>query len=221
MRRLAMLVAVVVAHPLSAHSLGAQAAKSAPCAAPSPKAAWFVKQQSFADSAGATFTDPALRQQLLAAAGYDVKAGFKPELGYRIIGAPLSVVAKDTALLATLRAMSAKRQWPTRASVGAAGVHAAWLVSQGDSVLSTVAQKRMMEAGLGESSPAEVAVMEDANRVRIGRGQLYGTHFTRDASGALTMYKLEDPEHVDLRRDGAWLPPLKQSACWASTGQSR
>jgi|APMI01.1.fsa_nt_gi hypothetical protein len=219
MRRVVWGVIALASASASVSSLSAQSAKRASCAAPSPKAAWYVKQQSFADSAGTTFTDPALRQQLLAAAGYDVKAGFKPELGYRIVGAPQGVATKDTALLNTLRAMSAKRQWPTRAAVGAAGVHAAWLVSANDSALSAVAQRRMMESGIGESSPAEVAVMEDANRVRIGRGQLYGTHFTRDAAGALVMYKLEDAEHVDMRREGAWLPTLKQSECWAKAAK--
>jgi hypothetical protein len=215
MRRLLSLVAVAaaVAGATSAQAQGAK--KPAACAPVNPKAEWYVKQQSFADSAGATFTDPALRQQLLAAAGYDSKAAFTPELGFRIIGEAPKVVAKDTAVLATLRAMAAKRQWPSRASVGAAGVHAAWLVSQGDSVLSIAAQRRMMEAGFGESSPAEVAVMEDANRVRQGRGQLYGTHFTRAANGTLSMYRTEDPEHVDMRREGAWLPTLRQSECWA------
>ncbi|MBY0488638.1 MAG: hypothetical protein K2R93_02240 [Gemmatimonadaceae bacterium] len=212
MRRFVVTLASLIATSV----LSAQPAKRpAACAPVNPKADWFVKQRSFADSAGATFTDPALRQQLLAAAGYDSQAAFTPELGFRIIGETPTVVAKDTAVLATLRAMAAKRQWPSRAAVGAAGVHAAWLLSQGDSVLSIAAQRRMMEAGLGESSPAEVAVMEDANRVRQGRGQLYGTHFTRTASGALQMYRLEDPEHVDMRREGAWLPRVSSSECWA------
>lgn len=212
MRRMLLLAMGVT----TATTLHAQAAKrSAACAPINPKAEWFVKQQSFADSAGAAFTDPALRQQLLAAAGYDAKAAFMPELGYRIIGDAPRITVKDTTVLATLRAMAAKRQWPSRASVGAAGVHAAWLVSQGDSMLSIAAQRRMMEAGFGESSPAEVAVMEDANRVRQGRGQLYGTHFVRTAAGKLEMYRLEDPEHVDMRREGAWLPTLRASECWA------
>jgi hypothetical protein len=59
--------------------------------------------------------------------------------------------------------------------------------------------------------------MEDANRVRIGRGQLYGTHFVRDAAGKVSRYRLEDSAHVDWRREGAWLPPLAVSACLART----
>lgn len=181
----------------------------------SPKASWYVSQRSFTDSAGTTFSNPTLRAQLLASAGYDPQAAFAPELGWRVIGAAPPRTTRDSALLATLREMSSKRQWPTRAMVGVAGVHAAWVITQGDSVLATVAQHRMMEAGIGESSPAEVAVMEDANRVRIGRGQLYGTHFVRDAAGKVSMYRLEDSAHVDMRREGAWLPPLAVSACLA------
>lgn len=216
MRRLVAVAALAASSTLHAQGAKKSVGPSKACAPVNPKAEWYTKQQSFADSAGATFTDPALRQQLLAAAGYDAKAAFTPELGYRIIGTA-TPATKDTSVLATLRAMAAKRQWPSRASVGAAGVHAAWLVSQGDSVLSIAAQRRMMEAGLGESSPAEVAVMEDANRVRQGRGQLYGTHFLRGETGTLVMYRLEDPEHVDMRREGAWLPTLKTSECWART----
>lgn len=212
---LAIAASVVVAS-----TLHAQAAKQpSACAPANPKAAWYVRQQSFADSAGATFTDPALRQQLLAAAGYAATTAFTPELGYRIIGEAPTVTVQDTSVLATLRAMAAKRQWPSRASVGAAGVHAAWLLSQGDSVLAIAAQRRMMEAGFGESSAADVAVMEDANRVRQRRGQLYGTHFTRASDGTLSMYRLEDPEHVDMRREGAWLPTLAMSSCWARTAR--
>ncbi len=187
----------------------------------SPTASWYTQQRSFSDSAGATWSDNALRQQLLAAAGYDPAQDFRPELGVRFVGAARTKAGTTdsthvAAARATLREMAGKRQWPSRESVGAAGVQAAWILSQGDSALAAVAIHRMMEAGIGESSPAAVAVMEDANRVRVGRGQLYGTHFVRNARGAPTLYRLEDSLHVDLRRDGAWLPPLKVSACLAA-----
>ena len=39
----------------------------------------------------------------------------------------------------------------------------------------------MMEAGLGESFEADVAVLEDRVRVRAGRGQLYGTALVENA----------------------------------------
>lgn len=186
----------------------------------SPTALWYTQQRSFSDSAGATWSDNTLRLRLLAAAGYDPVQAFSPELGVRFVGARAIPGTQDSTRVAdamtTLREMAGKRQWPSRATVGAAGVQAAWMLSQGDSALAAVAVHRMMEAGIGESSPAAVAVMEDANRVRLGRGQLYGTHFVRNARGAPTLYRLEDSPHVDLRRDGAWLPPLKVSACLAA-----
>lgn len=210
----AMLVGV--SQTAATQTAGAQTSRA--CVV-SPKAAWYVSQRSFTDSAGATFSNPTLRAQLLAAAGYDPQAAFAPQLGWRVVGAPLPRVTRDSALFATLREMASKRQWPTRAMVGAAGVHAAWIVTQGDSALALASQRRMMEAGFGESSPAEVAVVEDANRVRVGRGQLYGTHFVRDAAGKLSLYRLEDSAHVDLRREGAWLPPLAVSACLAQAAR--
>lgn len=206
--------AVLAAVVQTAATETAEAQAKASCTV-SPKAAWYVSQRSFTDSTGATFSNPTLRAKLLASAGYDPQAAFAPELGWRIIGAPPPRTTRDSALLATLREMSSKRQWPTRAMVGVVGVHAAWVITQGDSALALASQRRMMEAGIGESSPAEVAVAEDANRVRIGRGQLYGTHFVRNAAGTLSMYRLEDSAHVDMRREGAWLPPLAVSACLA------
>jgi hypothetical protein len=203
-----------VAAPSHAQPPKAKAAAAVGCGVVTI-APWYRQQQSFSDSAGATFTDNALRQRLLAATGFDPNKTFSPELGYRIIGAADTRTVNDTTVLATLREMASKRQWPTRATVGTAGVQAAWLLSQTDSALSAAAMHRMMEAGIGESSPAAVAVMEDANRVRIGRGQLYGTHFVRGAAGKLTLYKLEDPAHVDMRREGAWLPTLRVSECEA------
>jgi len=40
------------------------------------------------------------------------------------------------------------------------------------------------------------------------------------ADGKLVPLRIEDSAHVDLRRESAWLPPLKQSVCAASMGIS-
>jgi hypothetical protein len=73
----------------------------------------------------------------------------------------------------------------------------------------------MMEAGPEESPPAAVAMLEDRLRVRAGRKQLYGTQLVRGASGELEPAPMEDPKHVELRRDAAGLPPMQQSLCAA------
>jgi hypothetical protein len=178
------------------------------------KAAWFRSQLEFANDSRRDWSDEELRQRLLVAAGFDASAGFTPETGWRLAG-PAAGAPVDSSLGALLRGMAAKRQWPTRSAVGAAGVHAAWRVAQRDEELAEFAMHRMMEAGPGEVSPAEVAVLQDAQRVKAGRGQIFGTQFIRDDKGAVVLARLEDSAHVDMRREAAWLPRLAVSACLA------
>ena len=196
--------------------LGAQrpAAPTARACRVDTTAAWWQSQRAYSDDSKHDWTDDALRQRLLVAAGYDASTAFAAELGWRLANTQMESPV-DSAVRAQLRAMAGKRQWPTRTLVGVGGVHAAWLIAQRDSTLADFAMHRMMEAGPGESSSAELAVLQDAQRLRAGRGQLFGTQFTRDANGALRVERLEDSTHVDMRRDGAWLPPLALSRCLA------
>jgi hypothetical protein len=117
-----------------------------------------------------------------------------------------------------LRDMAAKRSWPLRSTVGPAGVRAAWQIASGDSALAGLAMHRMMEAGPGEVSPADVAVMEDRMRLRTGRKQIYASQFDSKAKpGSLIPAPTEDLAHVDLRRDAAGLPPLPLARCALKT----
>jgi hypothetical protein len=177
-------------------------------------AAWYKSQKEFYSNPSETWSNDSLRKSLLAAAGYDPKSAFVAELGWRLDAGAGAV--HDAAALALLRDMAQRRQWPTRALVGTAGVHAAWLIAQQDSALSVAAMRRMMEAGPGESSPAEVAVLDDARRVKIGRGQIHGTQFTKGGTGVVLAGRIEDSVHVDMRREGGWLPPIAVSACLAA-----
>lgn len=206
----AALISAVVAAPASAQ----RQARSDGCRLDTT-AAWFTSQKEFYAVAGETWSDDSLRRVLLPAAGYNPASAFAAELGWRLDGAS-PAASGDSAATAELRGMAQRRQWPSRASVGRAGVHAAWLIAQRDSALSLAAMRRMMEAGPGESSPAEVAVLDDMRRVKVGRGQIHGTQFARGAGGVVIAGRLEDSVHVDMRREGAWLPPLAVSACLAA-----
>jgi hypothetical protein len=206
--------AVAVAGITLARSAAAQRAGAKAGCGVDTTAAWYRSQKAFYTDAHETWSDDTLRAVLLRGAGYDPRSAFVPELGFRLDTRGEGSV-RDTAALATLRAMAARRQWPTRSVVGAAGVHAAWLIAQSDSALAVAAMHRMMEAGPGESSPAEVAVLEDMRRVQVGRGQIHGTQFRREGGGVTLAGRLEDSTHVDMRREGAWLPPLAVSACLA------
>ena len=44
-----------------------------------------------------------------------------------------------------LRAMAQKRQWPSRATVGRAGVHAAWLIAQRATIHSVTPMRSSLE----------------------------------------------------------------------------
>ena len=91
-----------------------------------------------------------------------------------------------------------------------------WVLAGQDTSLARAALHRMMEAGPEESPPAAVAILEDRLRIASGRKQIYGTQLVKSADGKLEPAPLEDPKHVDLRRDAAGLPPLAQAMCAAA-----
>ena len=103
--------------------------------------------------------------------------------------------------------------------VGAAGVHAVFILAHRDTVLGRSALRRMMEAGPEESPAPDVAALEDRMRLVSGRKQLYGTQFTRDAKGNAVLRPMEDSAHADLRREGAALPPFTMGLCLATSRQ--
>ena len=110
--------------------------------------------------------------------------------------------------------------FPTRGVAGAGGAHAAFLLILSDSNFEVSGMHRFMEAGLGEGFETETAMLEDRTRLRAGRGQIYGTVLHAGPDGKLVPMRMEDSAHVDLRRETAWLPPLKQSVCAAAAGLS-
>ena len=120
-------------------------------------------------------------------------------------------------MLAQLKALASTRgsAWPTKSVVGAAGVHAVYLIVERDSVLSRSALRRLMEAGPVESPAADVATLEDRVRIQTGRKQLYGTQFRVDDRGAIMLAPMEDSAHPDLRREDAGLPPFALGLCLA------
>ena len=183
--------------------------------------AWYRGQRAWADESRHDWSDEPLRAALLRAAGVDPAAGDALP-GFELVGQPGALpagadAAEQARMLDTLRALARNRQarWPTRSVVGASGVRAVWLLVAADSALSRTALHRMMEAGPDESPPAAVATLEDRLRVAAGRKQIYGTQFVLAPDGTPQLAPLEDPPHVDLRRDGAGLPPLAASICAA------
>src|SRR5262249_29947567 len=122
------------------------------------------------------------------------------------------------AMRASLAKFAATRgsTWPTKSVVGAAGVHAVYLLTvTGDTGLARSVLHRMMEARPAESPAADVAAFEDHMRLIWGRKQIYGTQFKLGSNNTITLAPMEDSAHADLRREGAALPPFALGLCIA------
>ena len=183
------------------------------CTRPDTTAEWFKQQRQWLSDEKHDWSDDAFRNELLSAAGLMARP-LGAQLGAQRLYEP-SIAASDTAVLARLRTLAGTRgsAWPTRSVVGAAGVRAVWVLAQQDTALQRVALHRMMESGPDEALPADVAVLEDRVRLQSGRKQLYGSQL-RMIDGSIPMpMPIEDSAHVDMRRDAAGLPPLRQAIC--------
>lgn len=214
-RRLGVAAAAVA---LGSLPLAAQGSR-ARCAMPDTTKDWARSQRAWLDDAKHDWSNDTLRQKLVKAAGLDLSKPAPLQFGWTTFDASAK---PDSAAIAMLRAGTRTRgaPFPTRSVVGALGAHAVWTIILGDSTLEASVMRRTMEAGLGEAFETETAMLEDRVRVRAGRGQLYGTLLRPNADGTLAPAHIEDSAHVDMRREAAWLPPLRQSVCAASAGTS-
>jgi len=207
---------------------GAQQKKSAPKKAldvgqacrVSPSADWVKRQTEWFDDSKHDWKNDSLRTALLAAAGLTAPLTAPVQRGVQIEGkdAPLGPTAP--AMIEQLKKLAATRgsEWPTKSVVGAAGVHAVYLLAQTDTALGRSVLHRLMEAGPSESPAADVATFEDRLRLAWGRKQIYGTQF-RVENGSVVLAPMEDSAHADLRREGAGLPPFALGLCFAKTAR--
>ena len=188
------------------------------CTLPDTTAPWFTQQRQWLSDEKHDWSDDGLRNALLSAAGLMARP-LTTQLGVqRIDESPIATA--DSAVVSRLRTLAATRgsAWPTRSVVGASGVRAVWILAQNDTALQRVALHRMMESGPDEALPADVAVLEDRVRLQSGRKQLYGSQL-RMINGTLAPAPVEDSAHVDMRRDAAGLPPLRQALCAARSAR--
>ena len=188
-----------------------------------PTDAWVKRQAEFFDDSKHDWMNDSLRTALLAAAGLNVPLEPPVNVGVQIEGRDAPLGPGADAMIAQLKALAAQRgsTWPTRSVVGAAGVHAVYLVTQRDTGLARAALHRMMEAGPAESPAVDVATFEDHMRLVWGRKQLYGTQFRVNDKGAVVLAPMEDSAHADLRREDAGLPPFKLGMCLAKSAAGK
>jgi hypothetical protein len=186
-----------------------------------PSAAWVKRQAEWFDESAHAWTNDTLRTALLSAAGITAPLTAPVQLGVQIEGKSYPLGPTADAMMAQLKTLASTRgsAWPTKSVVGAAGVHAVYLLVERDSVLSRAVLRRLMEAGPVESPAVDVATLEDRVRLQAGRKQLYGTQFRVDDRGAIVLAPMEDSAHADLRREDAGLPPFALGLCLAKNSK--
>ncbi|HLI08537.1 MAG TPA: DUF6624 domain-containing protein [Ktedonobacteraceae bacterium] len=105
--------------------------------------------------------------------------------------------------------------WPTRSKVGSPASKMAWQLVQHadhDRAFQQACLDLMKAQAPGEVSPVNIAYLEDRVRVAEGRPQVYGTQFYSDEAGKVGPRPIEDPDHVDERRQAVGLQPLSDYA---------
>jgi len=111
-----------------------------------------------------------------------------------------------------LRAIVDKHGWPIRSLVGDDGSAAAWLVLQ-----HAISEPELQRAYLpllqaaaekDEIVPWQPAYLLDRIRYFEGQPQRYGTHWATTDDGAAKRWIIEDPEHVNERRQTVGLDPI-------------
>lgn len=104
--------------------------------------------------------------------------------------------------------------WPSAGKVGPQAAAAAWSI-----VVHAIArpdfQRRCLallwqEAEAKRVPPRQAAMLEDRVRVFEGRPQLYGTQLDWLEDGSIGPFPIEDPDHVEERRDAVGLPSLAE-----------
>lgn len=120
--------------------------------------------------------------------------------------------ATDVALTSQLKEIVAAKGWPTIALVGMDGSRAAALVL---THTPDHAWQKSLLPGLqdlvqqNKITGDDIAVIVDKNLKADGKPQRFGSQFdVKD--GAMTMWPVEDPAHLDALREQYLLPPMEE-----------
>jgi len=195
----------------------AQSAKKSAACTVNPSDAWVKRQAEWLDDSKHDWKNDSLRTALLAAAGLTAPLKAPAQVGVHVEGREPALGPTAGEMTNQLKSLATTRgsAWPGKSLVGAAGMHAVFLLAERDTGLARVALHRLMEAGPDESLAADVATLEDQFRLSQGRKQIQGTQFKLDASGHVVLAPMEDSAHADMRREGSGLPPFKLGICLA------
>lgn len=120
-----------------------------------------------------------------------------------------AVVANDRQLQNELDDLVARCGWPTTSGYGdKAPQYASFIVQHAELHYQEKYLPIMQAAATAGELPSHaVATLTDRILMRKNLPQRYGSQLT-DASGTLTVYPIEDPQHVDARRAEAGMIPV-------------
>jgi hypothetical protein len=105
--------------------------------------------------------------------------------------------------------------WPGIPFVGKKANQAVFLVIQHSPLVMMMEfiEPFRKSVAAGESGAADLALMEDRIRMRMGKPQIYGSQVrTNKISGLDEFYQIEDEIHVNERRNKIGLEPLEEYA---------
>jgi hypothetical protein len=220
MRNIALgLLMLAPLFSLTAHADESDAKLAAAC--PS-MAAWMTTHEHAQDrakqaDAHATFTEPAIRANLLNMAQNDMKArnafiatGMKDQKAMQVVD------DTDAANLKQLKTIVDKQGFPTVAQVGTRGVNAMFLLIQHADSDPAFQEKALtvLQARTGKEAVDgwNLAMLTDRVLGKQGKPQRYGTQFQK-VDGKWVPNPIEDPSHVEERRAKIGLPPMSDYAC--------
>jgi hypothetical protein len=97
--------------------------------------------------------------------------------------------------------------------MGTDGMDAFWLLVQhADDFKFQARMLRTFESGDFGISLSDMALLKDRVLMHQGKPQIYGSQFNSDGD-KWVLYDLEDPSHVDERREAMHLMPLDMYKC--------
>lgn len=122
-----------------------------------------------------------------------------------------TIVEKDSVNLLKVSAILDEHGWLGKEDIGSDGNQTLFLVIQHSDLSVQEKYLPMMReaAKKGNARGADLALLEDRVNMRNGRKQIYGSQIRRDpATGAYSIFPIEDPLNVDKRRAEMGLGPL-------------
>ncbi|GAB5538161.1 MAG: hypothetical protein Salg2KO_02640 [Salibacteraceae bacterium] len=120
---------------------------------------------------------------------------------------------QDSLNLAEVERIIKKHGWLGISEVGKDANTTLWLVIQHAPTETQEKYLPLLRASVleGESSPSQLAMLEDRILMRQGKPQKYGSQLTRNkTTGEMELYEIFEPQYVNQRRAAVGLKPIEE-----------